>query len=379
MKILHINPFFHPYMGGTEKYLYELCRRHAKKHDVHVVTARLEGTKKYEVLEGIHIHRVPSIILKKLPSFLPPPFASTKAAFVMNVCREVNPDLMHLHNRFMPSFASVALWKRLFGKPLFLSLHNAKTVGIDAVTDFGGQLYDNYFGNIIMRSADFIIANSKWTNDVTVPKDYPKKQTQVIYNGVDTKKYKKTKSDLKDKLGCENMSITVCRLQPQKGVEYLVRALPLVKKDFKAVVIGRGPEQKNLEKLASNLGVSDKLVFTGNRFIPEEKMPEYYSAADFSILPSLWEPFGIALAESMACGTPCISTKAAAIPEVVGDSGILVEPRNPNAIADAINTLIEDEGLRKKLGKMARERAEKYFEWNIIAKQVEKCYKDFLE
>lgn len=381
MRILHINPFFYPYQGGTENYLYELCKRLSKKHSMSVVTSRLPNTKSVDEVERTRVYRVRAIILRKLPAFLPPPL-SIPISFkkkLMEICKKERPDIIHLHNRFFINFAMVAFWKRSLGAPLFLTLHDARPVGISEEIDFWGQLYDDLAGKRIMLQCDWIIANSRWTLNITLPKEYPREKAEVIYNGVDTKKFRKVKTDLKDKLGCECMSTTVCRLIPQKGVEYLIRALPKVKGDFKAVIIGKGPELPRLKLIAKRLGVEKRIEFIST-VLPEQKLIEYYSASDFFILPSLWEPFGIVLVEAMACGNPIVATKAGGIPEVVTpDCGILVESRNPHMIAEAVNTLASDRQKRERMAKNARKRAEKVFDFDIIAGEVERSYMRFME
>lgn len=378
LSILHINPFFYPFQGGTEKYLLDLSKRLAKKHNVSIITSRLHGTRKYEEIHGIKVYRLESMIFKKLPLFLPPPY-SISPGFPLafkKICDQERVDIIHLHNRFCSDYYSLILLKKVIKKPLFLSLHNARTIGIKPSINIAGKAYDNTIGKIIMRGADRIIANSKWTLDVTLPSDYPKRQAEVIYNGIDTKLYKKVKSNMKEKLGCENYSLTVSRIIPQKGLEYLVKALPYIEGDFKAVVIGKGTEVGKLKKLAKKLKVEKKLHFTG--FVPEKDMTKYYSSADVFVLPSLYEPFGIVLLEAMACETPVVAAGSGGIPEVVDKSGIIVKPRNEKQIAKGVNDLLADSKLRKKYAKKGRERAEKVFDWDIIAKQVESSYKKYL-
>lgn len=379
MRILHVNPFFYPYMGGTENYLFELCRRLSRKNSVSVITSRLPGTKKFEEVEGTKVYRIKSLVLKKLPAFLPPPY-SIPFFFphhFFKICEKEKPDVIHLHNRFFLSFASTVVWKKFVDRPLFLTLHNARTVGISKEIDFFGQLFDELIGNAVMRRADKIIANSRWTLQVTKPRDYPEEKTEVIFNGVDVKKFKKIETNLKDELGCEFLSTTVCRLIPQKGVEYLIRAIAGVKHDYKAVIIGRGPEQRNLKALSERLGVTKKIHFI-SEVLPENKLIEFYSASDFFVLPSLWEPFGIVLVEAMACENPVVATKVGGIPEVVADCGLLVDPKNSTQISDAINKLIEDEQLRKKLSRKARERNERFFDFDVVTKKVEQSYERYL-
>jgi len=381
MKILHVNPFYYPYLGGTEKYLYDLCKRLSKRNSVSVITSRLRNTPEVEEINGTKVYRIKSFVLEKLPPFLPPPLSipfSFRGA-MLKICKQERPDIINLHNRFFLSFSSMVLWKKSLGAPLFLTLHNARPVGINEETDFLGQLFDDKIGHRIIRSCDKVIANSKWTLDITLPKDYPRDKAEVIYNGVDTKRFKRVNSDIKDRLGCEFLSVSVCRLVPQKGVKYLISAVKEIEGDFKAVIVGRGPDLVELKSLVKESGLEKKVEFVPD-FLSEEELIEYYSASDFSILPSLWEPFGIALIEAMACGCPIIASNVGGIPEVVSpDCGLLVRPRSSEDIAAAANVLISDENFRKKLARNARIRAEKFFDFDVTAEKVEQSYRNYIE
>jgi len=381
MRILQVNPFYYPYQGGTEKYLYELCKRLARRNSVSVITSKFGNNPEVENIEGTKVYRIKSLVLQKLPPFLPPPL-SIPLSFrrnMLKICRREKPDVIHLHNRFFLTFSSLVLWKKSLGAPLFLTLHNARPVGINEETDFLGQLFDDYIGHRIIRSCDRVLANSRWTLEVTLPKDYPRERAEVIYNGVDTARFRKVKSNIKDRLGCEFLSLTVCRLLPQKGVKYLISAVRDIEDDFKAVIVGRGPCYKELKSLVKKFGLEKRVELVTDP-LTEERLIEYYSASDFSILPSLWEPFGIVLIESMACGCPVIATNVGGIPEIVtSDCGILVSPRSPKEIAIAANKLIGDKNLRRRLSKNARERVEKYFDFDLIAEKVEQSYRRHLE
>jgi glycosyltransferase involved in cell wall biosynthesis len=168
-------------------------------------------------------------------------------------------------------------------------------------------------------------------------------------------------------------------LLPQKGVKYLISAVRDIEDDFKAVIVGRGPCYKELKSLVKKFGLEKRVELVTDP-LTEERLIEYYSASDFFILPSLWEPFGIVLIESMACGCPVIATNVGGIPEIVtSDCGILVSPRSPKEIAIAANKLIGDKNLRRRLSKNARERVEKYFDFDLIAEKVEQSYRRHLE
>ncbi len=387
MRILMVNAFFHPYQGGTEKCVLELSKRMAENHEVHVITSRLPDTSKKDTYKGIKIHRLPSKVIEDLPDPLPPPYPYTPGLTLQlrKKVKEIDPDIIHTHNRFFPKWNAPQLFRTLFNKPVFMTLHNAQTQGIDKKTDFFGQLYDNTLGKIIMKKADLLIGNSKDTLNRTAPNNMPEEKKKVIYNGIDTSKYQPThEHDIKNELEVDKYTLTVSRLVKQKGLEYMVKALPKIIEEsnvdsnrYKHVVIGQGPEKENLKELAEELGVSENLHFTG--FVPEEKMTDYYTQANAFILPSLYEPFGIVLVESMACETPVIATDAGGIPEVLGDTGIGINQRNPGEIAENTVKLLENPEKAKEIGKKGRKRAKEKFEWDKITEKTEETYKDFLE
>jgi glycosyltransferase involved in cell wall biosynthesis len=228
-----------------------------------------------------------------------------------------------------------------------------------------------------MKSCDRIIANSRYSLDVTVPDSYPKQKQEVIYNGIDTKIYRKKKSHIKDELGCEHLLLSVGRLLPQKGLEYLIRALPDVEADYHYLMLGEGPERDNLQRLINKLGLQKRVTIMGK--VPDSRKIECYSDADIFVHPSLYEPFGIVLVEAMATECAVVSTAVGGIPEVVGDAGILVEPKQPKQIANAIEKIAHDKKLMGRYKKLGRERTEKIFDWDIIAGQFEKSYRNYLE
>lgn len=97
------------------------------------------------------------------------------------------------------------------------------------------------------------------------------------------------------------------------------------------------------------------------------------------VVPSIYEGFGLPAAEAMSCGAPVISTTAGALPEVVGDAGILVPPRDPGAIADAMRALLDDENKRREMGIRGKERVQRLFNWDNTARQTADYYREAIE
>ena len=174
----------------------------------------------------------------------------------------------------------------------------------------------------------------------------------------------------------------VGRIDPdQKGLVTLVRSIALLPHAVPIQIRLVGEDWGGtvlLKALAERLGISNRIVFVGK--LERRALISEYAKADFLVLPSLFEPFGIVLLEAMAAGLPVIASNVGGIPEVVadGDSGVLVEPGNPGALADAILRLCQDERRRREMGRDGKVRASRYA-WESVTPQIHAVYQQALE
>jgi glycosyltransferase involved in cell wall biosynthesis len=149
----------------------------------------------------------------------------------------------------------------------------------------------------------------------------------------------------------------------RKAYDLLIKALAVAHKqglDLGLVLIGEGPERKNLERIASESGLTDRVLFAGS--VSDEMKFKYLSAADIYALPSLHEGFGIVLLEAMTCSLPIIATNKGGQTDIVKDgyNGILIPPSDEKALADAITTLASDAQKRNTIGKNNKEDVKNY-------------------
>jgi len=171
------------------------------------------------------------------------------------------------------------------------------------------------------------------------------------------------------------------RLHKEKHIDVLIRAFQLVQsqeKDAKLVLVG--PDEgaaADLMALSENLGIKDHVIFTGKLKTPD--LVSAYYACDVFALCSYIEAFGISLLEAQAAGKPCVASGLGGVPYVVknGETGLLVPPGNVQAVAEALNLLLSDEGMRLKMGQKARKWAEEH-EWSKITKRILNLYKEIL-
>lgn len=196
-----------------------------------------------------------------------------------------------------------------------------------------------------------------------------RRNSKVIYNGVDTETYIPQKTDFREKQGIDKEKTvfgTLCALRPHKNIKLAIDALSnLNRDDYVYLVGGKGPEEEKLKQRAEDKGVN--VEFLG--FVDEKELPEFYSSLDLFLFPSLWEGFGVPVLESMACGTPAAVLDQKGPKELVLDeeTGYLL-PEKTGAWSRKLEEFIKP---NKEMRQASRERAEK-FSWNKIAEKYEK-------
>jgi glycosyltransferase involved in cell wall biosynthesis len=186
---------------------------------------------------------------------------------------------------------------------------------------------------------------------------------EVIENGIDVERFaaargrQETTRRALDAVG-RPLVTCVSRLAPEKGVESALRALPLVGRDAVLALVGDGPKEADWRRLATALGVGDRVRFLGVRSDVERIL----AASDVVVVPSHWEEaFGLAVVEGMAAGKPVVVSASGAMPELVGDAGLVVPKRDPPALAAAIGRILDDRKLAARLGRAGRVRARARF------------------
>jgi rhamnosyl/mannosyltransferase len=168
-------------------------------------------------------------------------------------------------------------------------------------------------------------------------------------------------------------------LRYYKGLDYLIGAMPDI--DARLLVVGSGPMAEEWQALVGRLGLGERVLFAGR--VEDEHLPAYFQACDIFVLPASHrsEAFGVVQAEAMACGKPVVCTElgtGTSYVNVDGQTGLVVPPRDPDALAAAINRLLGDEALRTQMGARGSERARQEFSHEVMIDRVLRIYEDLL-
>jgi D-inositol-3-phosphate glycosyltransferase len=382
-KICLVTHFFPPHMGGIEKVSYEQSKRLTKiGYQIDVLTSKIRGRNEHPA-RGIRVFNYSTINLAERIG-VPYPILSVDAyrkfAEVIRKC-----DLVHSHGHvYMSSYLAGKVAKR-YKKPFVLTQHNT-FIDYQSWLNTIEHLNDLTIGKAVLNDADRIIVVSNKTRDYVRRLGAEKTKISVIYNGVDTDYFHPAnKMESRKKLGLpknRKIILSVRRLVYKNGLGTLIESVPLVARnhpDTLFVVAGKGPSRKLIEDRIKELGIEDNIKLTG--FVPDKLLPMYYDAADYFVLPSAsGEGLPLVLLEAMSSGLPVLATKVGGTPEIINHmkDGVLVPPRNPELMAEAMSKLLSEEELGAAIGEEARRIVVDRFSWENNLRQLQTIYSGFL-
>lgn len=211
-----------------------------------------------------------------------------------------------------------------------------------------------------------------------IVKDFKLEQDRisVVHNGVDLSSFAPMDGVEREPF---RIMATASADVPLKGLNTLLEAIGLLKDDMpqlKLTVLGRPKTNGPTARLVRELELGSRVRFVNN--LTTHELRTLYARASVAVVPSLYEGFGLPAAEAMACGVPVVSTTGGALPEVVGQAGILVPPGEPLEMAGALKTLLASPELRHSLGRQGRRRMEDNFTWDKAARRTVQVYERLL-
>ncbi len=407
MKICILSYRSYPYSGGQGIYMRYLSNA---LRDLGHEVDMMSGPPYPIVDDGVGLIKLPSLDLYTLNSwqrlFIDPRKLNTYPDFIewggtvtgyfseplsfgmrayQYLCKEDHKKYDVIHDNQTMSYGIADIQKS--GYPVVETIHHPVTIDRDLAIKSAKSLKDKLgyrrwfsFTGMQIKVAQqlpFIITVSEMAKKhIHEVFKVPENNLKVIYNGIDTEKF----SPSKDGKRLDNTILMVMsRDTAVKGLRFLLQALAELRKkhDVKLVVVGQTMGDGVTEKLMDRLGITESVTFRDQ--IETDELIRLYRTATLVAVPSTYEGFGLPAAEAMSCGTPVVSTTAGALPEVVGDAGILIPPADPVALTDAIALLLDNPDKRSEYSALGRKRILENFSWRDAAKHTLDVYVQAIE
>jgi len=365
LKVLHVVPNFHPFVGGIERIVQDLTKFQKKSGLVPLVVFpdRLGKFPSGYIVEDVSVipFHFPKVVLPWFMVGMPlsGKLSTSAIARIFSDCRKLlqseRPDIVHLHGA---SEISIPIFNiaRSMSIPTIFHVHQEYIEEISKPVE-----------KKLLNEATHLIAVSKAVQQSITGITNRNSRVGIVLNGIENSR--KTLEEVRG----TNRVIMAGRFSKEKGFDLGLMAFAKVlesKPDCEMILLGNGPEGPRLMELATELGITSHVVFKG--VLPKESLLEECRNASCALIPTpISEAFSIFAIEAMSVGTPVVATNVGGLPEVItnGVNGILVNPE-VDEIASAVLSLLEDEELASELGRNAFNTAQSEFGMDRLVKQI---------
>lgn len=387
-RVLMLSWEFPPHViGGLGRAVYDLARHLVLQGmEVHVLTGAPDLESRQEMIEGVHVHRLNTYVTGEREDFMNWVFQLNLA--MVDAAEELMaqgfvPDVIHAHD-WLVSWAAMEL-KNRWTRPMVSTIHaleHGRHQGIH--TPLQHRIHESE--RALTAASDRVIVCSHYMADeVKRLFGVPHEKIQVIYNGVELPpemseaerlRLPEIKQELS--LGSGPVLFFVGRLVREKGVHLLLTAVSRLAWEFpelNLVVAGKGPMRDELEGMAAQLGIADRVRFLG--FVDDERRNQLFRLADVAVFPSLYEPFGIVALEAMSFGTPLLVADTGGLREIVrhGENGATMYTGDVESLVNQLRWLLGDPDKSRQMALIAQNDVSRHYDWAYLALQTADQYR----
>lgn len=370
--IVMVSHDFLPNIGGIAVYVYELSKALvARGHRLTILSKYESFSKKNQVeeLAGIRIIRVPIVPIKRMDDVL---YRKRMRQLIKKIEKSEKVDVVH--------------WQTLNKDAKMMRGIQVKALEVytNHLSWFRMLYNDKNYAKIhsLIKEPDVIICPSHEVERMTADL-FKEAKTVYLPNGVDEKNFfpdKQTGLAVRKQYGISDQEIVIVstnRMEPVKGMTYLMDAIPLILDKYNQVtflVAGDGSQLEKFEdKMKKYTNNSRKVIFTGR--LTNQEIKRVVNAADIYVQPSLMEGCSIAIIEAMACGKPVVASDVGGNPDIISkETGLLVPAKSVEALKEAIEFCIKNPEKCLLMGKKSRERVEQQLNWAFLAQEIEQIY-----
>ena len=383
MKILMLTWEYPPrVVGGISRVVHDLSKTLIKDgHDVTVITYKDGDAPYFEDDKGVKVYRVDNYMINPnnfIDWIMQMNFAMVAKANEI-IAKEGNFDVIHAHD-WLVAYSAKTL-KNSYNIPIVATIH-ATEAGRNSGIHDETQRYINDTEWMLTYEASEVIVNSNYMKgELQRLFGLPYEKINVVPNGVNLTLFNGIERDynFRRKFAMDNEKIILFmgRLVYEKGVQHLISAMPKILEgyhDAKLVIAGKGGMIDELKQQVHNLGIDEKVYFAG--YMNGKDVQKMYKAADISVFPSTYEPFGIVALEAMLSENPIVVSDIGGLNEIVQhkENGMKSYAGNPNSIADSILELLYDHKLCADITKKAKNKIRNEYNWSKIAQDTHFTY-----
>ena len=383
MKILMLTWEYPPrIVGGIARVVHDLSKRLIKDgHEVTVVTYKDGDVPYYENDKGVEVYRVDNYMIH------PNNFIDWILQLNFNMIAKATEiikekgkfDVIHAHDWLVCNAAKVL--KSSFDIPLVSTIHATEAGRNSGIHDETQRYINDTEWLLTYESTEVIVNSNYMKGHVQGLFGLPFDKINVVPNGINVNSFTGVDRDYDFRrqyaMDNEKIILYVGRLVYEKGVQHLISAMPKILANYhdaKLVIAGKGGMLDELRAQAFNMGIADKVYFTG--YLNSKQVQKMYKCADVAVFPSTYEPFGIVALEAMLAGVPTVVSDIGGLNEIVEHrvDGMKSYAGNANSIADSVLSLLYDPQLAANVAKRARIKVKENFNWNKIAQDTHYIY-----
>ena len=383
MKILMLTWEYPPrVVGGISRVVHDLSHRLIKDgHEVTVVTYRDGDVPYFEDDKGVKVHRIDNYMINPnnfIEWIMQMNFAMV-AKTSQIIAEEGEFDIIHAHD-WLVAYAAKAL-KESFNMPIVSTIHATEAGRNSGIHDETQRYINDTEWMLTYESTEVIVNSNYMKNELQRLFGLPFEKINVVPNGVNLNAFAGVERDYEFRrryaMDNEKIILFMGRLVYEKGIQNLIAAMPKILagyNDAKLVIAGRGGMIDELRQQVHALGIDNKVYFAG--YMNGKDVQKLYKAADISVFPSTYEPFGIVALEAMLAENPIVVSDIGGLNEIVQhrENGMKAYAGNPNSIADSVLELLFDHQLCSSIVKKAKNKVRNEYNWNKIAQDTHFTY-----
>jgi len=388
LKLVLLTDRFLPHAGSSRVYYYNLYENLVSQYpdQVTVLTKKVPGWQEFDRRES-------GVLLKIVRRFHPLPHLKYRQllkivfplADSIRFVRKNQVDLIHAGDLYPQGVIGLVL-KHGFGIPYIAYCHGGE------VTQMDQRRYQHLVRDRIYHQADAVVAAGGFAQKQLLRIGIPESRICKITPGVDCERFspRSPREDLVRRFSLQDKKVllTVARLYPRKGHDIALQAIARIRAEFadlRYLIVGEGPEEARLRRMAAELGLADTVTFVGH--VPIEELPDFYHLCDLFVMPNRQEPdgdvegFGMVFLEANAAGKAVVGGRSGGVLDAIlhTQTGFLVKPKDVEGWAATIKLLLSNPNLCHQMGARGLERARAQFSWKSRAMQLHQLSREVVQ